>query len=63
MGEQGIGVKLGDVAAVADAMQRLQTDPGLCATFGASARARAETHFSHAATSRRTLDLIGGFLA
>jgi hypothetical protein len=62
-GEQGIGVKLGDVSAVAAAMAKLQSDADLCRALGNNARARAATHFSHAATSQRTIDLISSFLA
>ncbi len=62
-GEHGIGVNLHDVSAIAAAMNRLKAEPETCVAFGAEAKRRAESEFSHGATSRRTLAMIEAFVS
>ncbi len=56
-GENGILVPRGDVAAFANAVERLLRDSALRARFGAAGRRRAEAEFSEEIPIRRTLEL------
>jgi hypothetical protein len=50
-------VSPGDPVALAAAINELLDDPGLCATFGHAARARAEEQFNQQAMVERTLKM------
>jgi rhamnosyl/mannosyltransferase len=53
----GLTVSPGDPVALAAAINELLDDPGLCATFGHAARARAEEQFNQQAMVERTLKM------
>ncbi|HEV8696716.1 MAG TPA: glycosyltransferase family 4 protein [Candidatus Limnocylindrales bacterium] len=55
---EGLLVPPGDPTALADAIERLQADPGLRARLGASARRRIEREFDLATNARAVLDRI-----
>lgn len=53
-GINGLLVPVRDAAALADAIVKLQTDPPLCATFGAAARAHVQENFEESAVNSKT---------
>ena len=53
----GLRVPVRDAAALADAIERLATDPGLRTRLGAAARAKAIAEFDERIVIRRTLDV------
>ncbi len=55
-GEQGLIVPPGDVAALADGITRLLTDPPLAVRLGTAARARVQAEYSRDAMRRRFED-------
>ena len=56
-GESGIVVPVRNIAALAEAIGKLQASPDLRNRFGAAARARIGTEFRIERTIERTLDL------
>lgn len=56
-GECGLIVPVGDVPALAQAMEKLCDDPALRQQFGETARTRIATRFRHKDTVIRTMDL------
>ncbi len=56
-GECGLVVPVGDVPALAQAMEKLYDDPVLRRRFGAAARTRIATRFRHEDTVIKTLEL------
>jgi phosphatidylinositol alpha-1,6-mannosyltransferase len=61
-GETGFVVNPGDVAAVADAIDRLVSDPGLASRQGQAARQRAESDFAYEVLAGRlqaAIDQLG----
>jgi len=61
-GECGLVVPIGDVPALAQAMEKLYDDPELRQRFGESARNRIATHFKSEDTVLRTRELYEGVL-
>jgi glycosyltransferase involved in cell wall biosynthesis len=57
-GKTGLLVPYGDIGALAGAMLRLVTDPGLRRTMGAAARVRAQEHFNAAVQIPKIVDAI-----
>lgn len=62
-GECGLVVPVGDVPALAHAMEKLYDDPDLRRGFGRAARARIATHFRNEDTVNKTLSLYQEILA
>ena len=62
-GECGLVVPVGDVPALARAMEKLYDDPVLRQGFGENARARIATHFRNEDTVSKTLSLYQEILA
>ena len=58
-GETGLLVPLGDVGALARALDRLVGDAGLRAQMGAAGRARGVAVYDEAVVVARTLDVLG----
>jgi len=56
-GKTGFVVPRGDTAALVTCMERLISDPGLCQTMGAAARARAERAFDLDGLVRKTFEV------
>ncbi len=61
--EQGLLVPPGNAPVLAEAINRLLTDPRLANRLGRAARLRAETHFSRSAMVRRLEDLYESLVA
>ena len=57
IGDAGIVVPEGDVAALAEALRRLRDDRQLCARLGESGRARVLQHFTHAHVAAATVQV------
>ena len=55
-GETGYLKRLGDVKGMATAVRKLASDPTLCATLGATAKARAQEQFSAEASVGKYVD-------
>jgi glycosyltransferase involved in cell wall biosynthesis len=62
-GECGLVVPVGDVPALARAMEKLYDDPELRHGFGEAARARIATHFRNEDTVSKTMSLYQDILA
>jgi len=62
-GKTGILAPVDNANALADAIERLATDPAMRAQFGANARAMVVERFSDAVVARQIVDLYRGLLA
>jgi glycosyltransferase involved in cell wall biosynthesis len=58
VGDSALLVRPGSPGDIRAALDRLTTDPGLCAANGSAARTRLERHFAWAAVARQYRDVL-----